>query len=237
MDAQRFDALARALWPASRRSLLGGAIGGMLGIASLALGGDESSAARRNARNRNGNNNRRRRRRRRNRGQTWTFKASLSHTNESPPSSGDRFSSGSTAQIRIVQRRRRSRFAGSSTISRPLLPIATSTSGMSSSSSGTPVTTPLPRSPSPAGSARRASTRAARGSAEARRTISGATRPATSSISGPGTRITRMVRLRGYSKDSRNDHSDTGTSAAPSAALVACRGTAQLSTLLAAPGV
>lgn len=112
MDAQRFDALARALWPASRRSLLGGAIGGVLGIASLALGDDESSAARRNARNRNGNNNRRNRRRRRNRGQTWTFKASLSHTNESPPSSGDRFSNGSNARIQIVQRRRRFQICG-----------------------------------------------------------------------------------------------------------------------------
>lgn len=113
MDAQRFDALARALWPASRRSLLGGAIGGVLGIASLALGDDESSAARRNARNRNGNNNRRNRRRRRNRGQTWTFRASLSHTNESPPSSGDRFSSGSNARIQIVERRRRFQICGS----------------------------------------------------------------------------------------------------------------------------
>lgn len=112
MDAQRFDALARALWPASRRSLLGGAIGGMLGIAALALGDDESSAARRNARNRNGNNNRRRRRQRRNRRQTWTFRASLSHTNETPPSSGDRFSNGSNARIQIVQRRRRFQICG-----------------------------------------------------------------------------------------------------------------------------
>ena len=111
MDAQRFDALVRALGPASRRSLLGGAIGSMLGIASLMLDHDESSAAKRHNRN-NRNNNRQRRRRRRNRKRTWTFNASLSHNNESPPSSGDRFSSGSTARIKIVQRRRRFQICG-----------------------------------------------------------------------------------------------------------------------------
>lgn len=109
MEAQRFDALVRALRPASRRSLLGGAIGGVLGIASLVMGQDESSAAKRH--NRNSNNNRRRRRRR-NRERTWTYQASLSHLNETPPSSGDRFSSGSRAQIKIVERRRRVQICG-----------------------------------------------------------------------------------------------------------------------------
>ena len=111
MDAQRFDALARALRPANRRSLLGGAIAGVLGIASLVHGQDESSAARRH--NRNNNSNRRRRRRRRSRGRTWNFTASLSHLNETPPSSGDRFAtSASNAKISITQRRRRNQICG-----------------------------------------------------------------------------------------------------------------------------
>ncbi len=109
MDDHRFDRLVRALQPASRRSLLGSAIAGVLGMTALALEHDKSSAARRHNQN---NNNNRRRRRRRNRRRTWTFKASLSHTNETPPSSGDRFSSGSTAQIKIVQRRRRFQICG-----------------------------------------------------------------------------------------------------------------------------
>ena len=62
MDYHRFDALVRALQPANRRSLLGGAIGSVLGLTALALGQDEGDAARRH--NRNNNNNRRRRRRR-----------------------------------------------------------------------------------------------------------------------------------------------------------------------------
>ena len=106
MDAQRFDALARALQPANRRSLLGGAIAGVLGLASLVQGQDESSARRRDR------NNRQRRRKQRNRRRTWTFRASLSHNNESPPSSGDRFSNGSNARIQIVQRRRRTQICG-----------------------------------------------------------------------------------------------------------------------------
>jgi hypothetical protein len=112
MDDHRFDTLVRALQPANRRSLLGGAIGGVVGLTALALGRDESDAARRHNRNNNNNRNRRRRRRRRNRRQTWTFRASLSHNNESPPSSGDRFSNGSNARIQIVQRRRRFQICG-----------------------------------------------------------------------------------------------------------------------------
>jgi hypothetical protein len=109
MDDHRFDTLVRALQPASRRSLLGGAIAGVLGITALALEHDEGAAAKRHNRNRNNN---RRNRRRRNRRRTWTFTASLSHNNESPPSSGDRFSSGSNARIQIVQRRRRFQICG-----------------------------------------------------------------------------------------------------------------------------
>jgi hypothetical protein len=109
MDDHRFDTLVRALQPANRRSLLGSAIAGVLGITALALEHDEGDAARRH--NRNSNNNRRNRRRR-NRRRTWTFTASLSHTNETPPSSGDRFSSGSNARIQIVQRRRRFQICG-----------------------------------------------------------------------------------------------------------------------------
>jgi hypothetical protein len=112
MDAQRFDALVRALGPASRRVLLGGTIGSMLGVASLALDHDEGSAARRHGGNNRNNNRQRRRRRRRNRRQTWTFRANLSHNNESPPSSGDQFSNGSNARIQIVQRRRRFQICG-----------------------------------------------------------------------------------------------------------------------------
>jgi hypothetical protein len=111
MEAQRFDALVRVLRPATRRSLLSGAIGGVLGIASLVLGQDESSAAKRHNKN---NNSNRRRRRQRNRRRTWKFLASpLTHLNETPPSSGDRFAtSASRAQISIVQRRKRFQICG-----------------------------------------------------------------------------------------------------------------------------
>lgn len=111
MDDRHFDALVRALQPTNRRSLVSGALGGVLGLTALVLGQDDGSAARRHNRNNNNNRNRRRRRQR-NRRQTWTFKASLSHNNESPPSSGDRFSSGSNARIQIVQRRRRFQICG-----------------------------------------------------------------------------------------------------------------------------
>ena len=45
MDNHRFDALVRALQPANRRSLLTGALGGVLGLTALALGPDEGDAA------------------------------------------------------------------------------------------------------------------------------------------------------------------------------------------------
>jgi len=112
MEAQRFDALVQALRPANRRSLLGGAIGGVLGIASLALGQDESSAARRH----NGSsNNNRRRRRRRNRRRTWKLLASpLTYHNETPPGLGDKqATSACSAHIKIVRRRNRYRICGS----------------------------------------------------------------------------------------------------------------------------
>ncbi len=112
MDVHRFDTLVRALQPANRRSLLGSAIAGVLGIASLALEHDESDAARRhNRNNRNNRNNRRRRRRRRNRRRTWNLVASPLRA--SNVSNGDRFATNaSRADISIVQRRRRFRICG-----------------------------------------------------------------------------------------------------------------------------
>lgn len=108
MDYHRFDALVRALQPANRRSLLGGAIGSVLGLTALALGQDEGDAARRHNRN---NNNNRRRRRRRNRRRTWNLLASpLTHQ---AVSGGDRSAtSACKAQIKIVQRRRRFQICG-----------------------------------------------------------------------------------------------------------------------------
>jgi hypothetical protein len=114
MDTRRFDALARALRPANRRSLLGGAIAGVLGITSLVLGQDEVSGAKNHN---NNNNNNQRRRQRRNRKRTSRFLASpLSHTNETPASSGDSHASTqSKAAIQIVQRRRRFQICGNFT--------------------------------------------------------------------------------------------------------------------------
>jgi hypothetical protein len=112
MDNHRFDALVRALQPANRRSLLGGALGGVLGLTALALGQDEGDAAKKH--NRNNNNNRRnnrRRRRRRNRRRTWHLLASP--LTSQPLSGGDRSAtSACQAQIRIVQRRRRFQICG-----------------------------------------------------------------------------------------------------------------------------
>lgn len=124
MDNHRFDALVRALQPANRRSLLTGALGGVLGLTALALGPDEGDAARRHNRNNRNNRNNRRRRRRRNRRRTWNFEASpLSHTYETPPSSGDRLASKtSNAQIRIVQRRRRFQICGEFSYSTSAVP-------------------------------------------------------------------------------------------------------------------
>lgn len=117
MDKRRFDALVRALQPANRRSLLAGALGGVLGFASLALEHEDGSA-------RNNNRNRRRRRRRRNRRRAWNLEAApLSHTHETPPSSGDRFASASSnAQIRIIQRRRRFEICGTFTYGTSAVP-------------------------------------------------------------------------------------------------------------------
>lgn len=108
MDAQRFDALARALRPANRRSLLGGAISGMLGFAALVRGHDDGDAAKRHNGN---NNNNRRRRRQRNRRRTWKLVASpLTRQNVS---NGDRFAtSACKASINIVQRRNRFQICG-----------------------------------------------------------------------------------------------------------------------------
>lgn len=121
MDIHRFDALAKALQPANRRSLLGGALAGVLGIAALALEHEDGSAR---GNNRNNRQQRRRRRRRRNRRRTWNLVASpLSHTYETPPSSGDRFATASSnAQIRIVQRRRRFQICGEFTYGTSAVP-------------------------------------------------------------------------------------------------------------------
>jgi hypothetical protein len=115
MDDHRFDTLARALRPANRRSLLGGAISGVLGITALVLGQDESSAA--NNHNKNSNNNRQRRRGRRNRRRTWKLQASpLTFHNETPSSGGDKFAtSACSAQIKIIRRRNRYQICGNFT--------------------------------------------------------------------------------------------------------------------------
>jgi hypothetical protein len=95
MDGDRFDTLARTLKPATRRTLLGGAIGGLLATASLALGREETSA------------------RRRNRRRTWNFAAApLTHLDEHPASSGDNRAYNSKAQITISQRRNRFQICG-----------------------------------------------------------------------------------------------------------------------------
>lgn len=124
MDNHRFDALVRALQPANRRSLLSGALGGVLGLSALVLGQDDGSAARRNNQNNNNRRQRRRRRRRRTRRRTWDLVASpLSHTWETPPSSGDHLASkSSNAQIRIIQRRRRFQICGDFTYGTSAVP-------------------------------------------------------------------------------------------------------------------
>lgn len=97
MDGDRFDALTRAVNPATRRALLGGAIGGLLTAASLALGRDDASA----------------RKNRRPRRQTWNFSASpLTYLDEHPSSSGDAKAYNSKAEIQIHQRRRRYTICG-----------------------------------------------------------------------------------------------------------------------------
>ena len=102
MDGDRFDVLTRAMHPATRRSMLAAAIGGIVTAASLALGRDEASAG-------NNNNNRRRRRQR----QTWNFSASpLTYLDEHPSSSGDAKAYNSKAEIQIHQRRRKYTICG-----------------------------------------------------------------------------------------------------------------------------
>jgi hypothetical protein len=97
MDGDRFDTLTRSMKPATRRTLLGGAIGGLVTAASLALGRDDVSA-----------------RRRRPRRQTWKFNASpLTYLDEHPSSSGDAKAYNSKAQITINQRRRKYTICGS----------------------------------------------------------------------------------------------------------------------------
>jgi hypothetical protein len=114
MEAQRFDALVQALRPANRRSLLGGALAGVLGLTSLVLRQEESSAAKKHNKN---NNNNRQRRRRRNRKRTWKLHASpLTYHNEMPSSGGDKLAtSACSAQIKIVRRRNRYQICGNFT--------------------------------------------------------------------------------------------------------------------------
>lgn len=100
MDGDRFDVLTRAVSPATRRTLLGGAIGALVTAAALALGRDDASAG-------NNNNNRRRRR------QTWNFSASpLTYLDEHPSSGGDSRAYNSKAELQIHQRRRRYTICG-----------------------------------------------------------------------------------------------------------------------------
>jgi hypothetical protein len=92
MENERFDRLARSMKQVTRRTLLSGAIGGLLTIAPLALGGENASA----------------RNRRRNRRQTWKFSAHpLTHFDEHPASSGDALAYNSKAQLTISRRRNR----------------------------------------------------------------------------------------------------------------------------------
>src|SRR5688572_13050724 len=83
MDGVRFDTLARSMQPATRRTLLRGVVGGLLAVAPLALGREDTSA-----------------RRRRNRRRTWNFSAApLTHLDEHPSTSGDAKAYNSKAQI------------------------------------------------------------------------------------------------------------------------------------------
>jgi hypothetical protein len=96
MDGDRFDVLTRAMKPATRRTLLGGAIGGFITAATLALGREDASA-----------------RRRRPRRQTWKLSAHpLTYLDEHPSSSGDSRAYNSKAQITINQRRRKFTICG-----------------------------------------------------------------------------------------------------------------------------
>lgn len=104
MESERFDMLVRSMTPATRRTLLGGTVGGLLTAVSVALGRDGASAG--------NNNNNQQRRRRRNR-QTWKFSASpLTYLDEHPSSSGDSRAYNSKAEITIHQRRRRFQICG-----------------------------------------------------------------------------------------------------------------------------
>lgn len=98
MESHRFDALVRSVQPATRRSVLSGAIGGLLALAPFALDREEAAA---------GNNNRNRKQRRR-RNRSWKLSAHpLTNADEHPASSGDTKAYNSKAQITIRQRRRR----------------------------------------------------------------------------------------------------------------------------------
>jgi hypothetical protein len=99
MDGDRFDVLTRAANPATRRTMLGATIGGLIAAATVALGREDASA---------GRNNRRRRRR-----QSWNLSAApLTYLDEHPSSSGDSKAYNSKAQIQIHQRRNRFTICG-----------------------------------------------------------------------------------------------------------------------------
>jgi hypothetical protein len=96
VEFHRFETLVRAIKPATRRSLLGGALAGLLALTPAALEPENATA---------GNRNRRRRRPRK---QTWKLSASsMSYLDEHPSSGGDSLAYNSKALITITQRRRR----------------------------------------------------------------------------------------------------------------------------------
>ena len=94
MEIHRFEALMETARQATRRTMLGGALAGLLALGPAVVERDTASA---------GN---KKRRRRRNRKENWKFvAANMSYLDEHPSSGGDAQAHNSKAQVTIKRRR------------------------------------------------------------------------------------------------------------------------------------